>query len=68
MIVILTLNIEKFVIHILILKIKTLVDFLNEIIILIKYFNYTNIFLLKFTAKLLKYSNSNYIIELKKGK
>lgn len=54
--------------HILVLevKIKVLVNLLSEIIILVKYLNYIDIFLLKFIVKFLKYRNNDYAIKLKK--
>ena len=67
-IIALNLNDKKFVMHILVLEAKTLIDLLSKIIILIEYLNYTDIFLPKFKAKLLEYNNNNYIIKLKKGK
>ena len=66
----LNLDFKIFVIYILALKIKIkiLIDFLDKISILAKYLNYTNIFLLEFIAKLLKYSNNNSTIKLEKRK
>lgn len=49
-------------------KIKVLVTFLSKITILIKYLNYINIFLPKFTIRFLEYSNNDNVIKLKKDK
>lgn len=65
-----SLNIEIFVIHILILKVEAriLINFSTKISIPTKYSNYNNIFLPKFVAKFLKNSNNNYGIKLKDSK
>ena len=55
-----------FTIYVLALKIeiRLLVDLLIKITIPVKYFNYTNIFLSKYTIKLSEHNNSNYAIKL----
>lgn len=70
MVTVLNLDAKTFIILILALKIKVkiLMNPLNEIIILIKYLTYTNMFLSKFMAKLLNHSNNDYAIKLKKIK
>lgn len=60
------LNIEVFIIYIIVSKIKTRLNLLNKFIILIKYLDYVNIFLFKFAIKFLKYDNNNHAIQLKK--
>lgn len=57
-----------FIIYIAALKINTKLNYIKKIMILIKYLNYINIFLLKFATKLLEFNNNNYIFRLKKGK
>lgn len=49
-------------IFILIIKARTLVNLLAKIQILVKYLDYSDIFLLKFAAKFLDYNNNNYNI------
>lgn len=65
---VLSLNIEIFVLYIIYLKAKILMDSLSEIIILIKYLDYADIFETKFMAKLSEYNNNNHTIKLKKNK
>ena len=50
------------------LKIKILVDLSDKITISIEYLDYSNIFLFKFTAKFLKYSNNNYVNKFEESK
>lgn len=57
--VVLSLNIKIFVIYMLALEVKILIDLLDKIIILIKYLDYIDIFSPKYLAKFLKYNNSN---------
>ena len=49
-------------------ELKMLIDFSGKITILTEYSDYTNIFSPIFIAILLKYSNNNHVIELKKDK
>ena len=68
-IIALNLDIKIFIIYITALGIKTkMMDHLSKISIPLKYFNYIDIFFPKFIAKLLGYSNNNYLIMLKKSK
>lgn len=64
------MNIEIFMITILVLKVeaKILIDLLAKITILTDYLDYINILLFEFAIKFLKYNNNNFIIKLKKGK
>ena len=55
-------------IYILVIKVEINIDSLVKIIILVEYSDYANNFLPKFTIKLLKYNNNNYVIILKKDK
>lgn len=67
--IILSFKVRIFILYITALKIKSkVINILDNIIILMKYFNYIDIFLSKFMIKLLEFNNSNYIIKLKKDK
>lgn len=68
MTIVLSLDTEMFVVYVMVLKIKIIIiDFLDKLIILIKIFNYTDIFLSEIIEKLLKCSNNDYIIKLEKS-
>lgn len=64
----LSLNAKMFIIHVLGLKVKVkiLVDLLGKITILAENLDYVNNFFLRFAIKVFKYSNSDYVIKLKK--
>lgn len=63
-----SLNTETIILHLIVLEVKVKVDFSSQITILIKYLDYTDVFLLELVAKFLEHTNSNYIIKLKKDK
>lgn len=66
---ILSLDTKTLIIYIITLKVKIkVVDLLNKMQILVEYLNDNKKFLSNFVVKLLKHSNNNYVIKLKKGK
>lgn len=69
-VMLLNLDIKIFVMHILAIKIeiKILLNLQIKILIPANYLDYTNIFLLKFTAEIFEYSNNNYTIKWIKNK
>ena len=54
--------------HTMALKVILKIDSLSKVIILVKYLDYTNIFLPKFIAKFLEHSNDDHAIKPKKAK